>query len=423
MDKLRETLLRYEPADAREARDREVMLLALDTQPTPLTRDNPIAHFTASAWIVNPARTRVLMAFHNIFRTWSWTGGHADGESDLLAVALREAREETGIADVRPVREGIYSLEILPVPAHVKRGRQVSPHLHLNVTFLLEADDAQPLRAKPDENSDVAWLPPDEAAENREEPFMAVIYRKLNARIPRPAGFDLAPVVARLREASEAEYRALSEKLSPGLSLEVLGVRMPMLRAMAKELCRGDWRGFLEASRSAPVFELRMLHGMVLGGAKCAMEERLCGIDGFLPFVDNWAVCDGLCSSLRPKPAERAALFDFACACAGSDAEFRKRFGLVVLMDARYAQPPYVDRVLDVYRGFDHPGYYARMGAAWGLATLYLRARDGVLDILRAGALDEFTHNKAIQKIQESYRVSPEDKALAKALRRRKERS
>ena len=185
MNKLRRAIEAYVPYNDQERRDRELLIQAIDRLETPLTRDNPFAHFTASCWIVNPARTRVLMAWHNIYKTWAWTGGHADGESDLLAVALREAREETGIAQIQPVSAEIYSLEILPVNAHVKRGQFVSAHLHLNVTYLLEADDAQPLRPKPDENSAVAWLPLEEAADNREEPFMAVIYRKLNGKLGR----------------------------------------------------------------------------------------------------------------------------------------------------------------------------------------------------------------------------------------------
>lgn len=183
MEALRRAIEAYRPINAQEARDRELMLRAIDTLQTPLTRENPFAHFTASAWIVNPKRDRVLMAWHNIYKTWAWTGGHADGESDLLAVALREAREETGVEAIRPVTPDIYSLEILTVNSHVKRGQFVASHLHLNLTYLLEADDAQPIRPKPDENSAVAWLPLEEAAENREEPFMAVIYRKLNSKL------------------------------------------------------------------------------------------------------------------------------------------------------------------------------------------------------------------------------------------------
>ena len=185
MNKLYRAIEVLDPWDDQERRDRELLLAAIDRLDTPLSRENPFAHFTASSWIVNPARTHALMAWHNIYKTWAWTGGHADGESDLLAVALREAREETGVEHIRPVSQDIYSVEILPVQAHYKRGQFVSAHLHLNVTYLLEADDAQPLRSKPDENSAVAWLPLDRAADNREEPFMAVIYRKLNGKLAR----------------------------------------------------------------------------------------------------------------------------------------------------------------------------------------------------------------------------------------------
>ncbi len=183
MDRLKARLTAYRPCNAQEASDRALMLRALDTLACPLKRENGFAHFTASGWIVNPARDRVLMAWHNIYRTWAWTGGHADGEADLLAVALREAAEETGLEDIAPVTPEIYSVEILPVNAHVKRGKFVSAHLHLNVTYLLAADDTRPLRVKPDENSAVAWLPLDQAADNRDEPFMAVIYRKLNDKL------------------------------------------------------------------------------------------------------------------------------------------------------------------------------------------------------------------------------------------------
>ena len=107
------------------------------------TRDNAAGHLTASAWVVSPDRTQVLMAYHNLYDSWSWLGGHADGDRDLLAVSMREVREESGLTAVRPVSPHIYSLEILTVDGHEKRGAYVSSHLHLNVTYLLEADPAE----------------------------------------------------------------------------------------------------------------------------------------------------------------------------------------------------------------------------------------------------------------------------------------
>lgn len=180
---LREQLLSYKPFNAQETSDQRIMLEALDALDHPLSRSNPFAHFTASSWIVNQDRSHVLMAYHNIYNTWAWTGGHADGEEDLLAVALREAREETGIKNISPLSKDLYSIEIIPVNAHIKRGKFVSPHLHLNVTFLLTADDQQEIHSKPDENSAVAWLTLDQAADNRDEPHMKIIYQKLNEKL------------------------------------------------------------------------------------------------------------------------------------------------------------------------------------------------------------------------------------------------
>lgn len=180
---LRQQLENYRPRNEQEERDLPLLLRALE-MPNHLTRQNETAHFTASAWVVTPDRSRVLMAWHNIYRSWSWTGGHADGEENLLGVALREVREETGLREVRPVLEDIFSVEILTVDGHEKRGVYVPSHLHLNVTYLLEASQDEPIRCKPDENSDVKWFPLDEAEAASSEPWMRDrIYHKLNMRL------------------------------------------------------------------------------------------------------------------------------------------------------------------------------------------------------------------------------------------------
>ena len=156
MELLRQQLIAYRPWNEQEERDREELLRRLDSHEDLYTRANTAAHFTASAWVVSPDRKQVLMAYHRLYDSWAWLGGHADGDRDLLAVALREVREESGLTEVRPVSEDLYSLEILTVDGHEKHGRYVSSHLHLNVTYLLEADPSATIRPKPDENSRVA---------------------------------------------------------------------------------------------------------------------------------------------------------------------------------------------------------------------------------------------------------------------------
>ena len=179
-------LERFQPWNEQESTDRCELLRRLRSGEDLLSRDNLSAHLTVSAWVVSPDRTQVLLAYHDLYDSWAWLGGHADGETDLLSVALREVREESGLADVRPVSEDIYSVEILAVEGHEKKGRYVPSHLHLNVTFLLEADPSAPLRSLPGENSAVRWFSLEEAIEVSTEPWIRErIYKKLNAHISK----------------------------------------------------------------------------------------------------------------------------------------------------------------------------------------------------------------------------------------------
>ena len=174
----------YKPYNEQEAHDQAVMRQLLATQPDLFTRENQVAHMTASSWLLNATHDKVLMIYHNIYHSWAWTGGHADGDRDLLAVAKREAMEETGATEIRAISEDIFSLEILTVDGHEKRGAYVPSHLHLNVSYLLEADEAEVLRIKPDENSGVRRFFLEEALAACSEPWMIErVYKKLNAKV------------------------------------------------------------------------------------------------------------------------------------------------------------------------------------------------------------------------------------------------
>ncbi len=173
----------YKPYNEQEAHDQAVMRRFLPHSRFIFTRENEVAHMTASSWLLNATHDKVLMIYHNIYHSWAWTGGHADGDRDLLAVAKREAMEETGVTEIRAISEDIFSLEILTVDGHEKRGVYVPSHLHLNVSYLLEADEEEVLRIKPDENSGVRWFSMEEALAACSEPWMIErVYKKAECK-------------------------------------------------------------------------------------------------------------------------------------------------------------------------------------------------------------------------------------------------
>lgn len=185
---LEEDIQAFAPFNEQEAQDKTVILQALASDPDCFNRSAQ-AHMACSIWTVDPAFTQTLLVYHNIYNSWSWIGGHADGETDLAAVALRELEEETGVSQAKLVHWGeysnsgpspIYSLEVLTVDGHEKRGHYVSSHLHLNVTYLAIADPNLPIRIKVDENSGVRWVPIEDAITLSTEPWIRErIYRKL----------------------------------------------------------------------------------------------------------------------------------------------------------------------------------------------------------------------------------------------------
>lgn len=171
-DKLKENLEKFVPYNEQEETDKRIMLKYLKDFDDVLTRQNEYGHFTSSAFILNKERTKLLMIYHKIYNSWAWTGGHSDGDSDLLYVAIKEAKEETGIKNVAPIFKEIYSLESIGVNGHEKRGKYVSTHVHFNVTYLLEADEKQEIHIKEDENSGVKWVPIDKILETTSEAWV-----------------------------------------------------------------------------------------------------------------------------------------------------------------------------------------------------------------------------------------------------------
>lgn len=176
-------ILRYVPEGEIEEKEKQIILDYIRLFPdTVLTRENEMGHMTSSGFVVNKKRDKVLFIFHNIYQSWAWTGGHADSDEDMLYVAVKEVEEESGVR-ATPVTDEMITLDILPVFSHMKRGKPIGAHMHLNATYLLEADEDAVLSIKADENSGVKWLPADRLSEYVSEPEMLKVYNKILKKV------------------------------------------------------------------------------------------------------------------------------------------------------------------------------------------------------------------------------------------------
>ena len=185
MSKTVEMLKKYVPYNEQEERDVNLFIKAEEIFKDILTRNNKFCHLTSSAFVVNKEHTKVLCVFHNIYQSWCWVGGHADGDDDMLYVASKETREETSLENFKPLLSCPISVEALPVKGHVKRGEYVSAHTHFNVAYLFEADEKDTIKILEEENSNIGWLTFDELIEKADEPHMIPIYEKIIEKIKK----------------------------------------------------------------------------------------------------------------------------------------------------------------------------------------------------------------------------------------------
>lgn len=175
---LRQKIENYIPFNEQEERDKDQFLNFIDTFDDVLTRDNIFGHFSASAFVINKERNKMVVVYHIINDGWIYPGGHADGEEDFLSVAVREVEEETGLK-VKVLDENIYAIQSAPVKGHIKRGKYVSSHLHFDVLYIMEADDKIPLIYRKDESKGVKWIPFEEADNKTMCDFIRPIHKKL----------------------------------------------------------------------------------------------------------------------------------------------------------------------------------------------------------------------------------------------------
>lgn len=219
---------------------------------------------------------------------------------------------------------------------------------------------------------------------------------------------DYDGVLTRLGELADEKYKKFNESLIPG-TVTAYGVRVPDLRSIARSIIKKDPEGFLVAA-SPGSYEEIMLRGFVIAGMKLPMESRLRLVTEFLPLIDNWAVCDTFCGSFKLRaPEDKALMWEYITPLFGDRREYYARFALVMFL-GHFVEEPYVHEGLGYIRNLTQEQYYVRMAAAWAVSVCYIKFPAETGELLRARVLPQFTQNKAIQKIRESYRVSKEDK-------------
>ena len=219
-----------------------------------------------------------------------------------------------------------------------------------------------------------------------------------------------------LEEHAETKYREFTSGLIPN-SGPILGVRIPVLRDFAKKLAKDDWRTYLKETRDDSYEEI-CLQGLVIGYAKADIDEILSYAALFIPKVCDWSVNDTFCATFKCARKNREKVWDFLMQYKDSPNEFEQRVVAVMLMD-HFLETEYIDRVFQVWDELKHEGYYCRMGIAWGIATAYAKFPKETHAFLLENHLDDFTFNKSIQKMIESYRIAPEEKEMLRAMKRK----
>lgn len=222
-------------------------------------------------------------------------------------------------------------------------------------------------------------------------------------------------LIERLFELRDVKYRDFHSGLCPGTA-NIIGVRIPMQRKLAQEIARGDFRKFLAEAQNE-YYEETMIEGLVIAKAKLDLAERLELLRGFVPKIDNWAVCDSVCASFKFREEDLPKVWDFILQYQSSTAEFELRLMLIMMLDY-FLREEYVEQILAIVNNIKSELYYVKMAQAWLIAELFVKTREQTLKLLKHNNLAPWVQNKAIQKIRESYRVTPDDKQLLLSYRK-----
>lgn len=228
-------------------------------------------------------------------------------------------------------------------------------------------------------------------------------------------------ITAKLYDLTEEDFRVFNSKLLPGVT-RILGVRLPAMRKLAKKTAKGDFRSYLEEAHEKitadSIHEEIMMLGLVIGYAKMERDEYRKYLDEFVPKISNWSVCDSCVNGFKFMRNDPEYWFDYLKIYRDSKEEFELRFMIVAMMN-HFVDEDHIDEILSICNEIHHDGYYVKMAVAWTLQVCYVKFPEKTKRLLENNCMDDFTHNKAIQKIRESYRVSREEKEELNRMKRK----
>ena len=221
----------------------------------------------------------------------------------------------------------------------------------------------------------------------------------------------------KLIELSDAKYKEFSAGLCPGVNIEMLGVRIPKIRKLAKEIVKDNPEEYLKNPQEK-YFEELMLQALVIANLKIDLEKKKEYIISFVPKINSWAICDSFCVDLKDADKNPEFFWKIISKYFKSNKEYEIRFAIVMLLD-HYVKEEYIDKIFKVVDNIKNEEYYVEMGIAWLVAEMYIKFPKQTMEYLKNCKLNKFTYNKALQKARESYRVSKEEKEILNKMKKK----
>lgn len=219
-----------------------------------------------------------------------------------------------------------------------------------------------------------------------------------------------------LYKLADEKYKKFQSSLCPNTD-NIIGVRMPKIRQIAKQISKEGGIKFLDTYKPE-YYEEKLVYGMVIGYTKMTIKERQKYLDKFIPTIDNWAVCDGACSTYKFTIDNQEKMWDYIQKYVNTNNEFEVRFSVVMMM-IYYINDEYIDKVLEIYNNINLDKYYVKMAIAWGISVAFVKYEEKTMKFLKSknNKLDKFTYNKSLQKIIESYRVDDSTKDIIRKMK------